>query len=70
MTTADASSQSFGLGGPIRTSAAPIAMRKLQTTARWTRNNGTTVLVESLLLPHGGAESLARGHGIVSVMRK
>ena len=35
-------------------------VRKLQTTARWTGNRGTTVLTESLLLPHGGAESLAR----------
>ncbi|CAM9402205.1 unnamed protein product, partial [Ascophyllum nodosum] len=40
---------------------------------------GTTIVVyghqrhhltESLLLSHGGAESLARGHGIVSVIRK
>ena len=33
-------------------------------------DGGTTVLTESLLLSHGGAESLARGHGIVSVIRK
>ena len=37
-----------------------LETRILQTTARWTGNRGTTVLTESLLLPHGGAESLAR----------